>query len=199
MMSSLKSIQIVIPHCPGRDAELCRTYQSLANSDWPIDQFPPLLAYDDRRDQPRNALKAIILGVRSQADFVLCLENDVLVNRHLWHNLQTYPFLRRLTFLTLYGCVWPYIQVGAHARLVESTAGWGAQGIMLSQQVAQHLVTHWDRKAEFEHSDLRMFRLGGEICGTWMHSPSLVQHIGRNGLTAFHEVADFDPDWRRTI
>jgi len=190
-------IQIVIPHCPGRDAELSQLMQSLDESDWPVSEFPPLICYDNQRNQSRNALHALTLGVRTGADFLLYLENDVIVNRHLWHNLQSYPNLQHCSLMTLYGCIHPYSQTSENVRIVHPDHSWGAQGILLSRSTAEHCISHWEHVSQFAFADLRLFHLAGELGANEMHAPSIVQHTGRDGATSFHEVSDFDPDWRR--
>ncbi|MEZ6056456.1 MAG: hypothetical protein R3C01_07100 [Planctomycetaceae bacterium] len=192
-----RDIQIVIPHCPHREAEICRLMQSLEASDWPLDESPPIVSFDSQKNQARNALLALKLGVRTGAEWILHLENDVIVNRHLFWNLQTYPQLWSVSFVTLYSCVKPSIQIGENIRRIEPYDGWGAQGILLRRSAAEYAIRHWSRINGF--ADLRMFRLVGEVSPIEMHIPSLVQHTGRSGANRFHEVDNFAPDFRREV
>src|SRR5829696_1453950 len=107
--------------CPGREAALEATLQSLATSDWPE---APRVARDSGaagEAAEGNAIARGHLGVLRQAveegadsgagatfaggaPAILVLEDDVTVNRHLARNLAAWPPLRHgwLDFGTLY-------------------------------------------------------------------------------------------------
>lgn len=192
--------------CPERAAVRAQTLAQLAATDW---NEPVTLALDDGsgNDRLRRIVatwrKALGLASEASADLSLIMEDDLDFNRHLRENLRSWMPLARLEgklpfFASLYN---PGIHT-VHSRpahryhLMDANGCWGAQALLVSRAMAEHLVRHWD---EFDcEPDLRMPRLAARLAPIFYHLPSLVEHIGDVSTWGGcrHRAVDFDRDWR---
>ncbi len=103
------SIHLWLLTAPGRSRILASTLRSLRQSDCP----PPLL-FTDAGDRALPAAQRILLAFHamltaavreSDAAWLLCMEDDIAVSRHLLHNITAWPPLnhgRIRTFASLY-------------------------------------------------------------------------------------------------
>ena len=190
--------------CAARAALRAQTVRGLAGTDW---GEPARLFHNRSRLQPpylrhlsgyarllRRALDS------DSAEHFLILEDDLLFNRYLRHNLLAWEPLRegRIHLASLYD---PGI-----GRLTNDPAGrWftadhtrviGSQAFLISRPCAVHLLAHWSEHPF--HSDGRIAFLAARLGPIYYHTPSLVQHIGT--LSTWdgppHVAYDFDPDFR---
>ena len=177
-------------------------------ADWPVG---PHSAY-------RNAKRMLEAAVADGSDFVLFLEDDVRVCRHLRHNLLSIPLVSRdqCDYLSLYipdliASPWerrePHLGYRkARPLYVGPNQGWekhrlwGSQGLLLSKQFVRAAVELWDT---FERAiDTRIMA----VCRTfqlsmWYADPCLIDHTNHNSAykTPPARAPDFDPDFRLTI
>ncbi len=192
--------------CPERDALRQRTLRDLACSDW--DSEPRVIMLDgaapdcDRRQhQAQTAWLALSLSLDHRFDYLLFLEDDLVFNRHLRHNLLRW-FPLRAGHITLAGLYNPGLREWAcdvphNAIVIEPRAVFGSQAFLLARPTVRFLVEHWNRVAGMQ--DIKMSRLAGRLKQPiFYHVPSLVQHVGRESLWGgrFHQAKDFDRSWR---
>jgi hypothetical protein len=191
--------------CRARDRMRAQTLRRLARTDW--GEAPVEVVLDEERFSSRierlchTAWRALRVCLRTRADYVLYLEDDLDFNRFLRHNLETWPLLqaREIQFASLYNpCLrelaW---DPGRQLTLAEAGSFYGTQAILLGRPLAEYLVEHWaegpgalDMKWKAQLSQLKVPLL--------LHSPSLVQHRGRRSVWGgvWHWAPDYAPGWR---
>jgi len=191
--------------CRERDRLRSRTLRNLGSSDWgdsPVSVQLDRARFEDRRDRICDAaLHALKKSLRTDAEYILLLEDDLEFNRFLRHNLFHWPPLLEgsITLAGLYNQdlnVLAY-DAKAHSLIVEPTSIFGAQAFLISRRTVSYLIKHW--RELHEPLDLRLARLAaglGEFI--YYHTPSLVQHIGRKSIWggSFCQAVDYDPLWR---
>jgi len=111
-------IEVIVLAAPGRDEAHRRCYASIEASDIGKDYA----AYENPRDVPPRTHWECVLthAANAETEFVLVLEDDCLVNRHILHNCRTWPATRDKHF----GCGFLY-KPGGYPQKVE---GWYTQG-----------------------------------------------------------------------
>jgi len=182
-----------------------RTLRNLAATDW--GDRPVHVQLDTGQSENRQERQALVSylalrhGVESKADYILFLEDDLVFNRWLWHNLCHWAPVqeRRITLAGLYN---PNIRALAWAVRTNSTVMdpdyiYGSQAFLLSLSAARHIVRHW-RKID-GMQDIRISRLAAQLKQPiFYHTPSLVQHVGVKSVWGgtFHRARDYDPDWK---
>jgi ADP-heptose:LPS heptosyltransferase len=200
-------IQACMISCAQRERLRERTLRNLSQTDWgnrPVHiQLDRSHFKDPKKGQVHNSYLALVAGIKSQADYLLFLEDDLIFNEHFYHNLCHWLPLRtrQLTFGGLYN---PGIQmlacdVGHHTSVAASQCVYGSQAFLLSRSTAQYLVRHWLEVAG--QQDIKMSRLAVKLKKPILyHTPSLVQHVGRKSTWGggFHQARDFDPQWRNS-
>ena len=145
--------------------------------------------------------QALLNGLRSGADYVLLLEDDLEFNRFFRHNLANWRPLngRALAFGSLYN---PDVNplacdVENHFFVAEPNAVYGSQALLLSMEMVRYTLKHWgtiqaplDRKLPYFAVEL-----GVPIC---YHAPSLIQHrpVESTWGGTSHQAPDFDPLWK---
>jgi hypothetical protein len=155
---------------------------------------------DRRASQTWTAFKALRRGLETGAEYILFLEDDLIFNRHLRHNLMSWRPLRegRLTLGGLYnpGLRESACSVADQAVIIRADHIYGSQALLLSRTAAIRVVRHWNRCGGMQ--DIRISRLAARSGNAYYHGPSLVQHVGMQSLWggAYHRAVDFDPDWR---
>jgi hypothetical protein len=195
----------VMISCPDREALRERSLRSFAKTDWaseaPLVQIDSELEEPDRRiRQTRNTLRALRRGLETSAEYILFLEDDLIFNRHLWHNLMHWLPLRegRLTLGGLYnpGLRETACSIADQAVLVKPGHIYGSQALLLPRDVVARVVRRWNRISGMQ--DIRISRLAAGSGAAHYHAPSLVQHVGFKSLWggSYHGAVDFDPDWR---
>jgi hypothetical protein len=73
----------------------------------------------------------------------------------------------------------------------------GSQAFLISSRAAHYFVRHWNEVEGLQ--DIKMSRLAGRLKRPlYYHTPSLIQHVGRESLWGggFHQAPDFDPLWK---
>ncbi|MCL4177400.1 MAG: hypothetical protein KJ072_06605 [Verrucomicrobia bacterium] len=200
----LKVVPVMIS-CADREALRRRTLESFGRTDWaseaPWVQIDTELDEEDRRiRQTRNTLKALRRGLESGGDYILFLEDDLVFNRHLWHNLMCWRPLRQgcLALGGLYnpGLLESACSTADQAMLVKANRVFGSQALLLSRAATVQVVREWRRVRGMQ--DIRISRLAGKPGPVYYHSPSLVQHVGFRSLWGgpYHGAIDFDPVWK---
>jgi hypothetical protein len=192
--------------CQARDVLREQTLKSLAQTDWGdasvLVEIDDGIGDDPRERQTRTALRLLqrFLGQRKD-EYLLFLEDDLSFNRHLRFNLNAWPFLRSrsITLASLFnpGLVEDACDLNNRAYLLRPGRVFGSQAYLLSRRAVRFFIEHWTEVEGMQ--DIKMSRLVGRMKQPiWYHSPSLVQHIGRESTWGggFHSAADFDADWK---
>ncbi|HXG47253.1 MAG TPA: glycosyltransferase family 9 protein [Methylomirabilota bacterium] len=198
------TLAAVMPSYPLRHTMREQTLARLAATDW--GHRPVRVALDRRFPNRHDNIAytswcALQAGLKTGAEYLLYLEDDLDFNRHLYHNLQQWPRLRarQVTLATLYNPALPEMgwDIPPSAFAVDPRGFFGAQALVISRAAAEHLVQHWLEAPGFP--DLRI----RDLLASWKrplfcHNPSLVQHRGRRSSWGgfFHTACDFDPDWK---
>lgn len=201
----LPTVTACMISCPEREAIRTETLNRLASTDWADE---PVLVQVDRTGLPearerqtQNTFDALQKAFGTGADYALFLEDDLDFNRHIRHNLfQWRPVLdRELTLGSIYN---PNLAPSAcdlkrQAYIISPHRIYGSQAFLISRRTLRYLLDHWNIGEGMQ--DIRISRLAGRLKRPiYYHSPSLVQHVGRESVWggAFHQSPDFDPDWR---
>ena len=201
------NIAAYVLSCPERQAVLANSLASLKASDW--GEEPVIIENrdtdPDRRMRIQNGARAVLeQALSSGADFVLYLEDDVMFNRYLRHNLTRWAPLASARaeapfFATLFrppGVPASGTQAIANAADFPATCSYGNQALVLSRATVRYQLDHWSE--ESLEADHKLARLAGRLGPLWVHSPSLVQHLGGKSTWggAFLQTADFAPLWK---
>jgi hypothetical protein len=186
---------------------MCRsTVEGLEATDWPA-TWPILVSRDEAAEgskqhrQQMNARNALYTALDLRTDFILFLEDDVMFNAHMCHNLSHWrPVRDRLVGMaSLYN---PTIHErerspSEHWFRADAGAVYGSQAYLFSFDAASYIADHWHEVEGMQ--DIKMSRLAER--GGWpiyYYTPSLVQHVGRDSTWGggFHYARDFDPGFR---
>ncbi|HXU80703.1 MAG TPA: hypothetical protein VN914_04860 [Polyangia bacterium] len=192
--------------CPERAPVLRNTLASLRASDW--GEEPRVL---ENRDQHRDGRVRIQRGTRAVleralaegAEAILYLEDDLVFNRHLRRNLEAWaPLAAAAPDAPFYGTLFrppgiPVLEGGALANTARLPAErtFGNLALVLSRATMRHALEHWDE--EVLEADAKLARLAGRLGPLWLHTPSLVQHVGGRSVWGgvFLQAEDFSPVW----
>lgn len=195
--------------CPER-REVCEgTLARFRATDWGED---PVACVDDGGGPTNtyrlaaNARRALAAALADDADFFLFLEDDLLFNLHLRHNLAHWPPLRDgwLWMGSLYNPgLYPDPQVAAgdlrasRALTVARGSYYSTQAVVLSRLAVETVLREWDDAPEA--FDLKIAAIAERHSpGVLLHLPSLVQHVpvpstwGGGG----NRAQNFDPFFR---
>ena len=197
------SIAACMISCAQRKELRENTRRALAATGWPgplLIQLEEHVGGTSAENLTADARRALERGLATRAEYVLLLEDDLEFNAHFHHNLQCWAPLRAGA-ITLAGFYNPGHRALAadarrHALIVEPTAIYGSQAMLLSRAALKFALRHWDEVAG--PPDLKLPRLAARLGPIYYHSPSLVQHIGRTSTWggAFHQAQDFDRQWK---
>lgn len=199
-------IAAVVITCAGREAVCRETVDALRATDWP-GTWPVIIALDHAAEgsrqyrQQMNALTALRAGIGVEPDFILFLEDDVTFNAHLCHNLTHWRPLRDglLGMASLYNPTIHEIERvdSQHWFRADGGAVYGSQAYLFSFDTARFVAGHWHEVEGMQ--DIKMSRLAAQ--GGWpiyYHTPSLVQHVGKESTWGggYHYAPDFDARFR---
>lgn len=198
-------IEISMISCGARRALLERTLASLRASDW--GDRPVHIQIDSSPDpspkvrQTDTALAALQAALRAPATHVLFLEDDLIFNRHLAHNLANWPPIANgvAVFASIYN---PGIRPLAcsfreNFSLCSPESCFGSQAFIIARDALKYIIEHWNEVDGMQ--DIRISRLAARLQSPmFFYSPSLVQHVGVESVWGggFHQARDFDPDWK---
>ena len=191
--------------CQDRDETRQATLASLSASDWPDLPLQILVDPEKTRDRIERICRQILHSLQQfldhSAEYLLLLEDDLIFNRHLRHNLERWRSYRSRE-ITLAGLYNPGLReiafdVAGHAVAVAPQSAYGCQALLLSRPCVEHAVAGWH--TQNSAADLRLVFLAAQLGRPlFYHSPSLVQHrqVPSTWGGAASQALDFDPDWR---
>lgn len=210
-------IEVVIQTCPDREEAFAATVASLQASDVGADYF----AY---RHPPGSTLNNFFFGLlelmaHSSADYVIRLEDDVFVNKHIIANVRRWPALQEPDF----GAGWLFTPSGVMGpswyschRMTKSGEMWRSKlpmhssvAYMFPTKLLPRIIEELGKlEKEYEGAlmDLGVstaVHRAGYKC--FLHQPSLVEHNVKITSTMGHTYDAgvgtagglFRPDWRR--
>ena len=207
---------VYVTTCAGREESLARTLASIQASDIGID---PVVCDDrdaiERRGFPppannllRSALNQLWMMQRflaSEHEWLLLFEDDVLVNRHIRHNVETWSTVvdDTLTVGTLFHA--PRISampVRPDAAEVYVTRNYyGSQALLAEREIvrlcARDTEKRWSHRAVDWGLTMAATRYGGKVM---LHIPALVAHQPGTSAWAGYESfkeAECDLEYRR--
>ncbi len=191
--------------CPPRADIRRRTLRSFAATDWGDAPFHVQMDHGRAGDAVtrmiHNARRALTRSLEGDPDFILFLEDDLVFNRHLRHNLLAWAplTLGAVTLASLYdpGVTQLACDARRHFFITHPHSLFGSQALLLSSETARFVLEHWEELDK--PIDLRMAHLTARLGQPlFYHAPSLVQHVPVKSTWggAHHEAADFDPAWR---
>jgi hypothetical protein len=196
-------LEAVILTCPGRERLLAKTLKSLKATDW---KAKPIIVVDqsehpDRRERQIITCRRLLAeALQRPWDYLLFLEDDVVFNRHLRHNLIRWKRLNGVHLASLYRPqhVLGY-QTEFNADVADPQTVYGSQAFLLSRKSVQYILDHYDEGEGMQ--DIRFSRLAARLGPIYYHAPSLVQHVGKVSMwtgndSRFHQAIDFDEEWR---
>jgi len=199
-------IEAVMISCEQRNELRQQTLQNLARTDW---GSAPLVQMDDGHGnrpvqrQLRSTRLVLKAALERNPDYILFLEDDLLFNRHLRHNLFNWSPVKAgmVTVASIYNPKLPDLacDVTHNVRVVHPDSVFGSQALLISNRTAKYVLQNWNQGGAGQ--DLKMARLAGRLKKPiFYHAPSLVQHVGFQSAWGghFHQAQDFDPEWKAT-
>lgn len=219
-------IHVIVQTCPERQRYLHRTTRSIEQSDIGADyevmeqrDAIPLrrgMPKAERAEHKRRVFKHFEAVLRalyeSGADYGLRLEDDIRVNRHVLHNLRTWPARRREGG---FGVGWLFMPEGmlgdGHnvARTAKTATPYrklgqmyGALGVLFPRDHILPVIPEVGRYGQDLAIGAAMHRMKKLVC---FHEPSLVESDltvpstrGHRLDARYHQAgSNFQIDWRR--
>jgi len=187
-----------------RDDARQRTLADLASTDW--GQRPVHVQMDEQRfsrnedNQTHTAWRGLQVGLQSDADYILYLEDDLEFNRCFFGNLRAWPLLRQrqIALASLFN---PGLRELARIRpsrglVIDPHRFLGSKALLVSRDAARFFLRHWlEGPATL---DLKLGALSARLDRpVFCHCPSLVRHVGRRSMVGrpFRQARDFQRDW----
>ena len=184
-----------------------KTLDNLADTDWndaPI-HISLVAAGEENKHvqrQTEGVFAALKESLKRDADYILLLEDDLVFNRHLRHNVQNWPPVRTraATLAGLYNskvCELAY-DLKNNLRIVDANSIFRSQAFLIARTTIAHLLRHWNNLGGTQA--IKISRLAARLRNPIVyHAPSLVNRIGIPSEVwdeNFHFARDFDPDWK---
>jgi len=172
-------IEVFVLAAPNRPEAHRRCYRSIEASDigedYQVCVHPPGMP---RREHWRRTHE---LAAQAASDFVLVLEDDCLVNRHILYNCRTWKWKHN----PLYAAGWLYSPGGMYAgRDVWYNKGmewYGTVGVLYRRSVLPRLVARAMAQMQEQESNTWDCAISRAILGGGLrlrvHGPPLVEHI----------------------
>jgi hypothetical protein len=194
------NIRAFMLSCPDRDEMRTRTLRNLGETDWGEACHLVIDSTTFERRQQRQEVSAktvLIHGIASGVDYILFLEDDLIFNKHLRHNLDHWAPLigGRITLASLYNPNIRQIGAGRDYFIADPEAVYGNQAFLISRQCAQYVVDRYEEVPGM--SDIKISRLASRVGLIYYHVPSLVEHVGIMSVLGekYHCSVDFSESY----
>jgi ADP-heptose:LPS heptosyltransferase len=155
---------------------------------------------DPRERQTRTSYLALERALKkTDADYILFIEDDLQLNRSFYENLVSWPALqfKRFGLGSLYNPGVQPLACDVKNRLIvaDPESIYGSQAFVISRSATKYILKHWDEVPGMQ--DIRISRLAARIGPVLYHVPSLVEHVGKKSTWGggSHYAIDFDRDW----
>jgi hypothetical protein len=202
--------EVVVFAAPGRDAAHTQCFASIEASD--IGKSYVVSLHPEGLSANEHWRATHLLAARAKSEFVLVLEDDVLVNRHILDNIDTWRWKHNRDF----GAGWVYNPGGYSTN--KDTWYRGAKpwamtpGVLYrTDTLAKFVEVAWEKmnapKSPLPWDCAIAFAAEGDGKRIRVHFPSLVEHlndvpskIGNSSKSSMRTSGGtFRPDWRRPI
>lgn len=181
-------ISAVMISCDQRDSVRRETLDDLSTTDWawPVrvvldseDLSPEEMnTFDPQQKQLHASRHALVIALRAQMPWIVFMEDDLLFNRHIAHNIKLWEPIRNgtLNFGSLY-CPgdqdYGTLETGVCWREVNPEVCYGSQCYIMSREAAQWAVDNWYSIEGLQDIKLTRHARGKAVL---YHVPCLVQH-----------------------
>lgn len=168
-----------------------------------------MLMGDEGSELPLERQSSLVLGILKRAvkedvELILLLEDDLIFNKHLSHNVRAWCPVRLLEpgqhlFASLFNVgvtldtFVPELAFGS----VRSCSVVGSQAFLISHATVAFMATCWGVEPAL-HIDIKLSRLAARMGPIFYHVPSLVQHVGYKSTWGGPMLAapDFNAGWK---
>ena len=189
---------------PESTTALRQTLDNLTGTDW-ADRSVQVLIDEQRfaRAEERlvhTAWRALQMGLRSAADYLLLLQDGLEFNMHFFHNLCAWSLLtqQQLTLASLFN---PGLRELARGPagcdiVIDPRTLASADALLISRRAAGLFLDHWSERSET--AGLRMGLLSTRLQDpVFCHSPSLVRRAAPRAtlLEDSFQARDFKSAW----
>lgn len=192
-----------------KDNILQETLQSFKESDWPTE---PICVFSGNTSTNRhecihnNSYNLLSDFYDSGYNYLLYCEDDIHVNRHIYHNLTTWAPIKYgfLVVGSLYDTLMPNyfnsdlaLRSDNRYRMGDTCNMWGAQGIVIKRDIVPYLLERWAAIPGFPDTKIpRLIQGIYSVC--FYHQPSLVQHRCPASLFDLktHQCANYDGNFK---
>jgi hypothetical protein len=196
--------------CASREQLRLNTLAGLSRTDW---NEEPVVEIDGAQSElpleRQSLLVAKILrrAIAEKAELILLLEDDLIFNENLRHNIRAWYPVRELRddqhfFASLCNLGVTFDRFVPTLAYGEAPPGsfMGSQALLISRATVRYMMTCWGVEAAV-HVDLKLSRLAARVCPLFYHVPSLVQHVGRESTWGGPMLAsrDFDRAWKAVV
>lgn len=206
-------ISVFLQTCPQRRTDRLLTIESLKQSD--VGDGFTVLEHPEGQDKRAFFRRVLETMADSGADYALRLEDDVIVNRHILHNLSTWGAIDD----PLFGAGWLFVPEAALSVHFGTSRGtkyralaemWAALAVVIPVKYVSVCLDELDRSEKLEQ-DLIMSRAVWKLSKRcFFHEPSLAENrdpptaFGTKylpGTTTKHLFAGrtFSADWKRLV
>jgi hypothetical protein len=194
------SIGAFMLSCVDREEARIRTLGNLAATDWgePCRLVVDTATYSRRESRQETSAKSMLIeGIASRCSYILFLEDDLVFNKYLRHNLMRWGPLTegKVNLASLYNPNIRRIEAGRDYFIADPEAVYGGQAFLISRECAQYVVNRYDEVPGL--ADIKISRLASRLGAIYYHTPSLVQHVGTASILGqpYHYSDDFDASY----
>lgn len=180
------------------------TMDNLRQTDW---QDSPIHIHSDGNfgdEAGQRRIRCFYTALKNalclRSDYVLFLEDRLHFNRHIRHNLSSWPALERETPLAgLFNPRLPeqWCDIHGQVRAVHPKSIFSIQAFLLSKNAISYMVDRW--KSVPGSASTRIARLAGRLDSPVLfHAPSLAQQASEQNVRrpGGQRAFDFDPNWK---
>jgi len=206
MENAAFKLDCVMVSCRQREDVRALTLESLSGTDWlgtphvVVDDEPDLRTVDRIRRTWGRAIA--VAAAMHTSDAVLLVEDDLIFNLRLFHNLRQWgplaravaqrkPFLGSLYNPHRGGMALVAEDLAERYRVFHPTVQWGGQAFVMTIEMVRFLR---EREPRGQRYDEWIPRVASRIAWVYHHVPSLVEH--RSVLSTWaarsHRARDFD-------
>jgi len=167
-------IKALFLSCPQRAAVLAQTLVSFRDTDW---HEEPGVILDDGSGMIDNSYRLLSEAAKQEWDYLLFLEDDLLFNRHLHHNLVNWLPVKYgyANLATLYQGGTTTL-AGPHFATGRAVEHGGSQALLISRRVLEEILSGYYSSWTTEFQDVRICGCVSRIDPTiYIYHPHLVQ------------------------
>lgn len=200
-------IETLVFAAPGRDEAHARCFASIEASD--IGQDYTVQLHPAGVSAREHWHATMLCAAAAASDYVLVLEDDVLVNRHILHNCRTW----RWRYDPHFAAGWLYkpggLMPGVDGWYTKNIEWYGGIAVLWKRAaLAQLMPRAWELLAELDSNAWDVAISKAVLTGGYgirMHSPSLAEHLDEMPSLMGHQPnywfrtsrGTYDEQWQR--